>query len=57
LGSVLEKTPDSVKVEVPRARIAEVCRFILDRAPVADLTVAELPIEDVIRTLFGKKQS
>jgi ABC-2 type transport system ATP-binding protein len=57
LGAVLEKTPDSVKIEVPRARVAEVCRFVLDRAPVADLTVAELPIEDVIRTLFGKKES
>ena len=57
LGSVLEKTLDSVKIEVPRTRVAEVCRFVLDRAPVADLTVAELPIEDVIRTLFGKKQS
>ena len=32
LGSVLEKTPDSVKIEVPRARVAEVCRFVLDRA-------------------------
>ena len=41
----------------PRARVAEVCRFVLDRAPVADLTVAELPIEDVIRTVFGKKPS
>jgi ABC-2 type transport system ATP-binding protein len=57
VGSVLEKTPDSVKIEVPRARVAEVCRFVLDRAPVADLTVAELPIEDVIRTVFGKKPS
>jgi ABC-2 type transport system ATP-binding protein len=57
VGSVLEKTPDSVKIEVPRARVAEVCRLVLDRAPVADLTVAELPIEDVIRTVFGKKPS
>ena len=47
----------AVKIEVPRARVAEVCRFVLDRAPVADLTVAELPIEDVIRTVFGKKPS
>ena len=57
LGSILERTPDCVKVEVPRARVAEVCRILLDRAPVADLTVAELPIEDVIRNLFGKNAS
>jgi hypothetical protein len=44
-------------VEGSRASVAEVCRLLLDRAPVADLTVAELPIEDVIRNLFGKKAS
>ncbi len=57
LGSILERTPESVKIEVPRTSVADVCRFVLDRAPVADLTVAELPIEEVIRNVFGKKQS
>ena len=57
LGSILEKTPDCVRIGVPRANVAEVCRILLDRAPVADLTVAELPIEDVIRDVFGKKPS
>ena len=57
LGVVLERTPQAVKIEVPRTSVPDVCRFVLDRAPVADLTVAELPIEDVIRNVFGKKQS
>jgi ABC-2 type transport system ATP-binding protein len=57
LGSILERTPDSLKIEVSRARVADVCRILLDRAPVADLTVAEVPIEDVIRNVFGKKTS
>jgi ABC-type uncharacterized transport system ATPase subunit len=51
----LERTPHSIKIEVPRGSVADVCRILLDRAPVADLTVAELPIEDVIRNFFGKK--
>jgi ABC-2 type transport system ATP-binding protein len=55
LGSILERTPHSVKIEVPRSSVAQVCRILLDRAPVADLTVEELPIEDVVRNLFGKK--
>jgi len=55
LGSILERTPHSIKIEVPRGSVADVCRILLDRAPVADLTVAELPIEDVIRNFFGKK--
>jgi len=54
LGVVLEKKPDEVRIEVPRARVAEVCRALLDRAPVADLTVTEPPIEDVIRHVFDE---
>jgi ABC-2 type transport system ATP-binding protein len=57
LGVILERTPHSVKVEVPRARVADVCRLLLDRAAVADLTVSEVPIEEVIGNLFGKKAS
>jgi ABC-2 type transport system ATP-binding protein len=57
LGSILERTPNSLRIGVPRAKVAEVCRVILDRAAVADLTVAEPPIEDVIREVFGKKTS
>jgi ABC-2 type transport system ATP-binding protein len=57
LGSVLERTSHSVKIEVARTGVADVCRVLLDRAPVADLTVAEKPIEDVMRNLFGKKAS
>ncbi|HEY5743967.1 MAG TPA: hypothetical protein VIS99_15675, partial [Terrimicrobiaceae bacterium] len=57
LGAILERTPDSVKIEVSRGSVADLCRVLLDRAPVADLTVGELPIEDVIRKIFGKKSS
>jgi len=57
LGSILERTPDSVRIGVPRANVAEVCRILLDRAPVADLTVTEPPIEEIIRDVFGKKES
>ncbi len=55
LGGVLEQTPHTIRIEAPRARVAEVCRFLLDRAPVADLTITEPPIEEAIRQFFGGK--
>jgi ABC-2 type transport system ATP-binding protein len=57
LGSILERTPDSVRIGVPRAKVAEVCRILLDRASVADLTVTEPPIEDIIHDVFREKAS
>jgi ABC-type uncharacterized transport system ATPase subunit len=33
LGSVLERTSHSVKIEVARTGVADVCRVLLDRAP------------------------
>ncbi|HRJ73644.1 MAG TPA: ABC transporter ATP-binding protein [Terrimicrobiaceae bacterium] len=55
LGQVLEQKPDSVRVEVPRAKVADVCRAVLESAAVVDLTVSEPPIEEIIRDVFGKK--
>jgi ABC-type uncharacterized transport system, ATPase component len=56
LGRVLEQSADSVRIETPRPRVAEVSRSLLDRAPVADLTITEPPIEDVIRQAFGSRE-
>lgn len=56
LGGVLEQKPDEVRIEAPRARVADVCRTLLDKAPVADLTVTEPPIEEIIRQFFGGKE-
>lgn len=55
LGSILERTPHSVRIGVLRAKVTEVCRILLEQAAVADLTVVEPPIEDVIREAFGKR--
>lgn len=56
LGNILEQKSDLVRLEVARGRVADVCRALLDRAPVADFTVTEPPIEDVIRRVFGNKE-
>ncbi len=52
-GEVVVQTPTSVKLKIPRARVSEVCREVLSRFPVTDLSVLEPEIEDVIRQLFG----
>lgn len=52
MGEVLESTPVSVRVRVPRGRVAEVCREALATWPVTDLAVHESSVEEVMRQLF-----
>lgn len=54
-GEVLEQTPVSIKLKVPRARVTETCRRLLDACHVSDINVQELPVEDVIRELFSER--
>jgi ABC-2 type transport system ATP-binding protein len=53
-GDVLEQTPDRIKLQVPRARVLPVCRALLQRLPVADIDIEEVPIEDVIGNIFTR---
>lgn len=53
LGRVLEQGPGFVRIETVRGKVADVCRAVLERAAVADLTVAEPPVEEIIRQFFG----
>ncbi|MEO8207158.1 MAG: ATP-binding cassette domain-containing protein, partial [Chthoniobacterales bacterium] len=55
-GTIIENTPYTLRVEVPRTRVAEVCRAILGEHSVKDLSVEEVPIEEVIRKLFSEQQ-
>ena len=55
-GSVLERSPLSIKVEVPRSEVPQACTALLAAAPVVDLSVEEVPIEEVIRRVFGGQQ-
>ncbi|MEA3187901.1 MAG: viologen exporter family transport system ATP-binding protein [Chthoniobacter sp.] len=55
-GEVTAQTPESVMLKVPRARIAEICRAVLGLHAVRDISVQELPVEEVIRQLFGDQR-
>ena len=54
-GEVIEQTPVSVQLKVPRAKVTETCRELLANCKVTDINVQELPVEDVIRQLFGER--
>jgi len=53
-GEIVEETPETVQLKVPRAQVAETCREILGRHRVRDISVQEPPVEDVIRQVFGE---
>jgi ABC-type uncharacterized transport system ATPase subunit len=44
-----------VQLKVPRAKVTETCRELLANCKVTDINVQELPVEDVIRQLFGER--
>ncbi|MEO5719025.1 MAG: ATP-binding cassette domain-containing protein [Chthoniobacterales bacterium] len=57
LGEVVEQTPVSVQLKVPRAKVTEVARHLLSACSVSDINVQELPVEEVIRQLFGERSA
>ncbi len=52
LGEVVEIGPRNVRLKVPRARVTDACRAVLAQCDVTDMSVEELPVEEVIRQLF-----
>ena len=53
LGEVIVRTESSVQLRVPRDEVAAVCRRLFEAYPVKDISVAEVPIEEVIAQLFA----
>ena len=55
-GEVVEQTPASVTLKVPRAQVTEISRRLLETCHVNDINVQEIPVEDVIRQVFGEQR-
>jgi ABC-2 type transport system ATP-binding protein len=53
-GDVTEQTPTGITLKVKRDRVIAVCKSLLDELPITDIDIQEIPIEDVIRTIFSK---
>ena len=56
-GEVIEQTPMSIQLKVPRAKVTETTREVLQACDVSDINVQEVPVEEVIRQLFGERRS
>jgi ABC-2 type transport system ATP-binding protein len=56
-GEVIEQTPASVQLKVQRAKVTETCRRLLEACDVTDINVQEVPVEEVIRQLFGERKA
>ena len=56
-GDVVERDADRVTLRVPRAETARVTARLLAEQDVADLTVEDPPIEDVIEIVFAQERS
>jgi ABC-type uncharacterized transport system ATPase subunit len=52
----LERNPLQIKIEVSRTEVPQACTSLLTAGQVIDLSVSEVPIEEVIRRVFGKQQ-
>src|SRR5215475_2391505 len=55
-GEVVEQNPGRIQFKVKRERVIPVCKALLDQLPVTDIDIQEVPIEEVIRRIFARKQ-
>ena len=55
-GDVLEREDGRVKLRVPKGETARVTARLLAERDVADLTVEDPPIEDVIELVFAQER-
>ena len=53
-GEVLERDGDRAKLRVPKAETARIAARLLSEQQVADLTIEDPPIEDVIELVFAE---
>ena len=56
-GEVVASEAGVLRLRVPRDRVTATCKALLDRLPVRDFSVEEVPVEEVIRQLFQRESS
>lgn len=54
-GDVVDQTEEVVKLKVKRDRVIAVCKALLDELAVKDIDIEEVPVEEIIRQLFGSR--
>jgi ABC-2 type transport system ATP-binding protein len=56
-GEVAEQSPGRFQLKVKRERVITICKALLDELPVTDIDIQEVPIEEVIRRIFARKEN
>jgi ABC-2 type transport system ATP-binding protein len=56
-GVILENSAARVQLKVKRGQVIAACKALLDELPVKDIDIEEVPIEEIIRSLFARNQS
>jgi len=56
-GEIVESSPITVKLKVPRDNLTTLCREVMNRFELSDLSVQETPVEDVIRDVFDSHRN
>lgn len=54
-GVVYDFAGERASLRIPSEKTAEIISKMLEKLPIADLTIQAVPIEEVIRTIFAKK--
>jgi ABC-2 type transport system ATP-binding protein len=50
----VENSANRIQLKVKRDHVIAVCKELLDKVPVNDIDIQEVPIEDVIRQIFAR---
>ncbi len=53
-GEVIETASGMVRLKVRRDQVISTCKAVLDQFDVTDIDIEEVPIEDIVRNLFGR---
>jgi ABC-2 type transport system ATP-binding protein len=53
-GQVVEQSPNRIQLKVKRDSAIAVCKELLDKVPVNDIDIQDVPIEEVIRQIFAR---
>ena len=56
-GRILEQTDLSVIMEVPKNDVLPVTKALLSDFPVTDFAVEDIPLEEIIRTIFLQQRA
>jgi ABC-2 type transport system ATP-binding protein len=53
-GELVENSANRIQLKVKRDQVIAVCKELLDKVPVNDIDIQEVPIEEVIRHIFAR---